>query len=98
MATGRTADFNADDFEPARKLAQDGDSVRKRFKSKFKRFAARLPFAEDLLAAYYCAFDLQTPRHVQLSLLGLEPTAPSKTNSGNWAICHVLNATTDSVF
>jgi hypothetical protein len=23
--------------------------------------------AEDLLAAYYCAFDRETPRHVQLS-------------------------------
>jgi uncharacterized membrane protein YkvA (DUF1232 family) len=70
MAIDRTTDFNADDFEPARKLAQDGESVRKRFKAKFKRFAARLPFAEDLLAAYYCAFDRQTPRHVQLALLG----------------------------
>ena len=46
------------------------ESVRKRFKAKFKRIAARLPFAEDLLAAYYCAFDRDTPRHVQLSLLG----------------------------
>ena len=25
---------------------------------------------EDLLAAYYCAFDRQTPRHVQAALLG----------------------------
>ena len=33
-------------------------------------FAATLPFAEDLLAAYYCAFDRQTPRHVQAALLG----------------------------
>ena len=31
---------------------------------------AGLPFAEDLLAAYYCAFDKQTPRHVQVALLG----------------------------
>src|SRR5918995_2593015 len=65
-----TTDFKADDFEPAQKLAQDSESVRKRFKAKFKRLAARLPFAEDLLAAYYCAFDRETPRHVQLSLLG----------------------------
>lgn len=70
MAMDRTTGFNADDFEPARKLAEDADSVRKRFKAKFKRFAARLPFAEDLLAAYYCAFDRDTPRHVQLALLG----------------------------
>ena len=70
MAMDRTTDFNAEDFEPARKLAQERESLRKRFKAKFKALAARLPFAEDLLAAYYCAFDRQTPRHVQLSLLG----------------------------
>jgi uncharacterized membrane protein YkvA (DUF1232 family) len=70
MATEQTKDFNADDFEPARKLAQDKEGVRRRFKRKFRRLAAKLPFAEDLLAAYYCAFDRDTPRHVQLSLLG----------------------------
>ena len=57
-------------FAPADRLAQDRDSVRRRFWSKLKRVAARLPFAEDLLAAYYCAFDRQTPRHVQVALLG----------------------------
>src|ERR1700761_2071351 len=57
-------------FEPADRLAKDRDSVRKRFWSKLKRVAARLPFAEDLLAAYYCAFDQQTTRQVQAALLG----------------------------
>lgn len=57
-------------FEPADRLAQDPESVRKRFWNKLKRVTARLPFAEDLLAAYYCAFDRQTPRHVQAALLG----------------------------
>jgi uncharacterized membrane protein YkvA (DUF1232 family) len=57
-------------FEPADQLAKDRDSVRRRFWSKLKRVAARLPFAEDLLAAYYCAFDKETPRHVQAALLG----------------------------
>ena len=57
-------------FEPADRLAQDRESVRRRFWSKLKRVAARLPFAEDLLAAYYCAFDKETPRHVQAALLG----------------------------
>src|SRR3954470_494939 len=57
-------------FEPAERLAQDRDVVRRRFWSKLKRVAAQLPFAEDLLAAYYCAFDRQTPRHIQASLLG----------------------------
>jgi uncharacterized membrane protein YkvA (DUF1232 family) len=57
-------------FEPADRLAQDRESVRRRFWGKFKRVVTRLPFAEDLLAAYYCAFDKQTPRHVQVTLLG----------------------------
>ena len=57
-------------FEPADRLAQDRESVRRRFWTKFKQVVAKLPFAEDLLAAYYCAFDKQTPRHVQAALLG----------------------------
>jgi uncharacterized membrane protein YkvA (DUF1232 family) len=57
-------------FEPADRLAQDQDSVQRRFWIKLKRVAAKLPFAEDLLAAYYCAFDKNTPRHVQAALMG----------------------------
>jgi len=57
-------------FEPAEELAKDRESVRRRFWIKLKRGVAKLPFAEDLLAAYYCAFDNQTPRHVQVALLG----------------------------
>jgi uncharacterized membrane protein YkvA (DUF1232 family) len=57
-------------FGPAEKLAKDRASVRRRFWIKLKRVAVRLPFAEDLVAAYYCAFDKQTPRHVQATLLG----------------------------
>ena len=57
-------------FEPADRLAQDRDSVRRRFWIKLKRVASKLPFIEDLLAAYYCAFDRETPRHVQAALLG----------------------------
>src|SRR6476660_1326510 len=57
-------------FEPADRLAQDSESVRRRFWIKFKKVVAELPFAEELLAAYYCAFDKQTPRHVQGALLG----------------------------
>ena len=57
-------------FEPADGLADDRDTLRKRFWLKLKQVAAKLPFLEDLLAAYYCAFDKQTPRHVQAALLG----------------------------
>lgn len=62
-------DFSAG-FEPADRLAEDREGVRKRFWIKLKKVAAQLPFTEDLLAAYYCAFDKQTPRHVQVALLG----------------------------
>src|ERR1700710_1283535 len=65
MATDDTVNFG-----PAEKLAKDPERVRKNFWIKIKRVVARLPFAEDLLAAYYCAFDKQTPRHVQATLLG----------------------------
>ncbi|WP_458758766.1 YkvA family protein [Afipia sp. TerB] len=58
------------DFGPAEELAKDPERVRKGFWLKIKRVAAKLPFAEDLLAAYYCAFDRETPRHVQVALLG----------------------------
>jgi uncharacterized membrane protein YkvA (DUF1232 family) len=64
-----TSDYSVG-FEPADRLAQDRESVRRRFWSKLKRGAVKLPFAEDLLASYYCAFDKQTPRHVQAALLG----------------------------
>ena len=57
-------------FEPADRLAEDRESLRRRFWKKLKRVAVRLPFAEDLLSAYYCAFDKETPRHVQAALLG----------------------------
>ncbi|MFT6670484.1 MAG: uncharacterized membrane protein YkvA (DUF1232 family) [Afipia broomeae] len=57
-------------FERAEKLAKDPERVRRNFWLKLKRVATKLPFAEDLLAAYYCAFDRETPRHVQVALLG----------------------------
>ncbi|MGJ4890312.1 YkvA family protein [Bradyrhizobium sp. HKCCYLR20261] len=64
-----SADYSVG-FEPAERLAQDRETLRRRFWVKFKKVVARLPFAEELLAAYYCAFDKETPRHVQVSLLG----------------------------
>jgi uncharacterized membrane protein YkvA (DUF1232 family) len=62
-------DYSAS-FEPADRLAEDSDTLRRRFWLKLKQVAAKLPFVEDLLSAYYCAFDKETPRHVQAALLG----------------------------
>jgi uncharacterized membrane protein YkvA (DUF1232 family) len=44
--------------------------VRRGFWRKLRRVASRLPFAEDLVAVHYCAFDRQTPLRVKAALLG----------------------------
>jgi len=40
------------------------------FWKKMKAVAARIQFAEDALAAYYCALDRQTPLSVRAALWG----------------------------
>jgi uncharacterized membrane protein YkvA (DUF1232 family) len=42
----------------------------RRFWHKVRRVLARIPFAEDLVAAYYCAADADTPGYVRAVLLG----------------------------
>ena len=49
---------------------RDEARVRRDFWRKAARVAARLPFAEDLFAAYYCAFDRATPVQVKATLVG----------------------------
>lgn len=50
------------------KRARDEQTVKRGFWRKLRRVIAKLPFAEDLLAAYYCALDRDTPRQVQAAL------------------------------
>jgi uncharacterized membrane protein YkvA (DUF1232 family) len=45
--------------------AFDPEALRREFWRKLGPVVARIPFAEDLLAAYYCAFDRATPSHVK---------------------------------
>lgn len=42
----------------------------RRFWRKLRRVVARVPFVEDLLAAYFCAMDRDTPTYVRGVLLG----------------------------
>jgi uncharacterized membrane protein YkvA (DUF1232 family) len=44
--------------------------LQRKFWAKVKRVAKRIPFAEDLLAAYFCTLDPVTPNRVRLVLLG----------------------------
>jgi uncharacterized membrane protein YkvA (DUF1232 family) len=53
-----------------RRMVGNEQELQRDFWRKFKGAMADLPFAEDLLAAYYCAFDRQTPLHVKAVLLG----------------------------
>ena len=41
------------------RLKRDEATVRRDFWRKLGRFAAQIPFAEEVLTAYYCAFDRQ---------------------------------------
>ncbi len=45
------------------------EKIRADFWPKFKKFAIRLPMAEDFAAAYYCATDKNTPLKVRGTLL-----------------------------
>ena len=57
-------------FEHAAFWRRDDDGALKRnFWRKLKRVAAYVPFAEELLAVYYCAFDKETPLGVKATLV-----------------------------
>jgi len=69
MAFDQAAWDRLDEREASR-ATRDEARVRAGFWDKARRVAARIPFAEDLLAAYYCAFDHATPLRVKAALLG----------------------------
>lgn len=52
------------------RVAGSEQSWRRKFWRKLKREAASLPLAEQLLTAYYCAFDRNTPLYVKGVLVG----------------------------
>ena len=60
MAFGPTAAWST---------GRDEAGLRRSFWKKLGRYAALIPFAEDLLTAYYCAFDRSTPHAVRGVLL-----------------------------
>jgi uncharacterized membrane protein YkvA (DUF1232 family) len=72
MAFEAAADWEPTGFQGRydRNGADDEARVRRDFWTKARKVAAGLPFAEDLLAAYYCAFDHSTPLQVKAVLVG----------------------------
>ena len=65
MATARTAFWHRDKSDET-----NDETLRRNFWRKFGVVLAQVPFAEDLLTAYYCAFDRATPLPVKASLVG----------------------------
>jgi uncharacterized membrane protein YkvA (DUF1232 family) len=49
---------------------EEEKQVQEGFWPKIVLFAANLPFAEQALAAWYCAFDRETPSTVRYTLIG----------------------------
>lgn len=56
-------------YDPS-KLARDERRVARGFWRKLRRVLGRIPFADDLLAAYFCATDKATPTWVKATLMG----------------------------
>lgn len=51
-------------------VTQGASKVQREFFPKLKRVLANVPFAEDVVAAYYCAFDPATPVKAKGILIG----------------------------
>lgn len=66
--------FDADtaygDFGDEARAERDERRVRRGFWPTLKRAAGHIPFADELVAAYYCALDRRTPTRVRVMLLG----------------------------
>ncbi len=62
--------FTKAEMEAMREATRDEAGFKGRFWEKFKRVASKIPFAEDLVAAYFCATDPSTPSRVKLILIG----------------------------
>lgn len=61
--------FTREEMAAIRKSLRDEARFGSEFIGRLKRVAKRIPFAEDLLAAWVCTRDPSTPRRVKLTLL-----------------------------
>ncbi|MGX1790146.1 YkvA family protein [Bosea sp. NPDC055332] len=61
--------FTPDEMASIRRSLRDEARFGAEFIARLKRVAKRIPFAEDLLAAWVCTRDPSTPRRVKLTLL-----------------------------
>jgi uncharacterized membrane protein YkvA (DUF1232 family) len=69
MSDGFTSRFTEEEMAAIRKSLRDEARFGAEFFARLKRVAKRIPFSEDLLAAWICARDPSTPRRVRMTLL-----------------------------
>ena len=62
--------FTKAEMEAIRRETRDEEGLKRRFWTKLRQVAGRIPFAEDLVAAFFCATDPATPSRVKLILFG----------------------------
>jgi uncharacterized membrane protein YkvA (DUF1232 family) len=65
-----TKPFTKAEMDAIRNATRGDETVKRDFWAKVKRLGSRVPFAEDLVAAFYCATDPATPHRVRLILMG----------------------------
>jgi len=70
MSEGFDNVFTKEEMDAIRRGMRDEESVLRNAWRKAQVLGRQLPFAEDVIAAYFCIMDDETPRRVKLVLLG----------------------------
>ena len=61
--------WKSDDIHGPETFDRNAKRVQERFWPKMRRAAGKIPFAEDAVAAYFCALDSKTPFRVRATLM-----------------------------
>ncbi|GEO16196.1 hypothetical protein MAE02_38920 [Microvirga aerophila] len=70
MSEPFTKPFTKAEMDAMRNATRDESDLKRKFWDKLRRVGGRIPFAEDLVAAFYCATDSSTPSRVKIILMG----------------------------
>ena len=68
--TDKETTFSKAEIKAMRRAAQDEAGVLADFWHRIKNLGRKVPFAEDIVAAAYCATDTTTPARVKLMIVG----------------------------
>lgn len=69
IAHEKYPDFNADEIVAPETVSRNEKTVRQGFWHKLQRNLARIPKADEVVAAYYAAFDSKTPFRTKAMLM-----------------------------